>query len=227
MALDLLLNPNPWLGPFYMSTLYTDNIDSTNFNGVLNIGVAKIGSLGRINIGAPGVPVYVDGVLYNPNGPGPTGPTGLTGATGPTGPTGPTGFTGATGLTGSTGPVYSSYTATGFTMSASAGSYTGSGELFYQSNGNWINLTLTQLTNSAPSSNTAGLILSTTVPTPTNTLNFTVPIVGGGASLAVTSTISISPTGVITINKPSGTTWGTATGCGLNNSFSCSYLTVQ
>lgn len=66
MSLDLLLTPNVWLGPFYMSTIYTDNIDSTNFNGTLNIGVAKIGSLGRINIGAVGVPVYIDDVLFNP-----------------------------------------------------------------------------------------------------------------------------------------------------------------
>jgi len=64
MALELLLTPNPWLGPFYMQTLYVNNIDTVDFSGTLNIGVAKIGSGGRINIGAPGVPVYIDGALY-------------------------------------------------------------------------------------------------------------------------------------------------------------------
>lgn len=68
MSQSNLTNSN--IDTIYANTVYTNIIDCVDFNGDLNIGLVKPGSVGTVRLASAGTDLYLKGELYNPGGGG-------------------------------------------------------------------------------------------------------------------------------------------------------------
>lgn len=68
MSLSNFNNPN--VDTVYTNIMYTNTIDSVDFNGDLNIGLVKPGSVGAVRLASAGTDLYLKGELYIPGSTG-------------------------------------------------------------------------------------------------------------------------------------------------------------